>query len=101
MYLDSPFKALLHLKKIPLNKCDRALARQGRKNCLAVLGIMPASCWAEGQWVYIPTKSNQSKVLLIHRIVQINTCKKSEQSIILLCETKAEHHHCLHYNKRF
>lgn len=40
-------------------------------------------CWAsclhhagqEGQWVYTPTKSNQSKVPLINRIVQVNTCK--------------------------
>jgi hypothetical protein len=95
MYLDSPFKALSHIK-IPLNKCDSALARQGRKTCLAVLGIMPASCWAEGQWVYIPTKSNQSKVLLIHRVVQLDACKKLEQRISLLCETQTEHHHCLH-----
>jgi len=31
----------------------------------------------------------------------MNTCKKSEQRVILQCGIQAEHHNCLHYKKCF
>jgi len=101
MYLDSPFKVLLHLKKYHETTVTELWQdKEGRTVLL---------CWTSclhhaGQKDSVSTfLQNQikSKVLLIHRIVQMDTCKKSEQRLTLLCETQAEHHHCLHYKERF